>query len=159
MCHTLVIDFFCSYHANLRYQLQRPHLAGTYTHRHAPGPITIEIPAVVSPARWEALQAALRATSPTKRTVNRFYPLTSTPAAPAEAPSRAPIGPTANSATCKCSRAASKLDPDDRCPHYPRNLPADQIEDQVWEARHRLLTDPGRLEDAATRHLAAAQHA
>jgi hypothetical protein len=29
----------------------------------------------------------------------------------------------------------------------------------VWTAIHELLTDPDRLEDAAKRHLAAAQHA
>ena len=51
---------------------------------------------------------------------------------------------------------SSKLDPAHRCPHYPRNLPAEAIEDQVWEAIYRLLTDPDRLRQAAQRSITAA---
>jgi len=147
------------YHANLRYQLQRPHMAGTYTYRHATGPVTIDIPPIVSPARWEALQAALRATSPTERAVNRFYPLTGHARCACGGSISGTYRADRQQRFYKCSRTSSKLDADDRCPHYPRNLPAGQIEDQVWEAIYRLLSDPGRLRQAAQRQITAATQA
>jgi len=147
------------YHANLRYQLQRHHMAGSFTYRHASGPVTIEIPQIVTEARWEALQAALRATSPTERAVNRFYPLTGHTRCACGGTISGTYRADRKQRFYKCSQTSSKLDPDDRCPHYPRNLPAERIEEQVWEAIYRLLTDPDRLREAAQRSITAATQA
>jgi len=147
------------YHANLRYQLQRHHMAGSFTYRHASGPVVIEIPQIFTEARWEALQAALRATSPTERAVNRYYPLTGHTRCACGGTISGTYRADRQQRFYKCSHTSSKLDPAQRCPHYPRNLPAEKIEDQVWEAIYRLLIDPNRLRQAAQHSITAATQA
>ena len=134
-------------------------MAGSFTYRHASGPITIEIPPIVTEARWEALQAALRATSPTERAVNRYYPLTGHTRCACGGTISGTYRADRQQRFYKCSQTSSKLDPAQRCPHYPRNLPAEKIENQVWEAIYRLLTDPDRLRQAAQRSITAATQA
>lgn len=49
----------------------------------------------------------------------------------------------------KCSRRLSYIDHRYRCPHYPRYLPAHQIETQVWGAIRDLPRDSECLRVAA----------
>jgi DNA invertase Pin-like site-specific DNA recombinase len=142
--------------ANLAYQLQRSHLAGTYTYRHPAGPVTIPIPAILTHSRWQALQAAVRATPGPKERTNHFYPLSGYLVCACGASISGIYRRERHTRHYKCSHATSAIPTDQRCPHYPRHLPADRLETQVWAAIYQLLCDPDRLRQAAQRHIAAA---
>jgi hypothetical protein len=53
----------------------------------------------------------------------------------------------------KCSRTSPFLDSEQPCPHYPRELPADHLEQTIWHEIRSLLTSPSRLRQAAQRHI------
>jgi len=142
----------------LAFQLKKEHLAGTYTYDHPGGPVTFEIPPILTPERWEAVQAVIRAL-PGSNDRNNLYPLTGYLNYECGGSISGVYRKEYDTRYYKCSRATAPIPKAERCPHYPRYLPADQLEVTVWTAIRDLLTDPRRLEDAAKRHIAAAQHA
>jgi DNA invertase Pin-like site-specific DNA recombinase len=146
------------YFRNLAFQLKKEHLTGTFTYNHSSGPVTFEIPPILTQARWDALQAVTRAL-PGSKDKNRFYALTGYLNCECGGSISGVYRKEYDARYYKCSRTTAPIPTDERCPHYPRYLSADQLEVTVWDAIHDLLTDPARLEDAAKRHLAAAQHA
>jgi len=139
---------------NLATQLQKPHLTGAYTYNSTHGPISMEIPAILDQGRWDALQAILRAPQTPDRQ-NKFYALSGF--------LRCACGGSLSGVWRKerglrfyqCSRTASFYPDDQRCPHRPRYLPADDLEAIVWNEIRSLLTSPDRLRQAAQDHIAA----
>lgn len=143
---------------NLAFQLKKPHLTGLYTYEQRAATVTFPIPAVLTESRWEALQAVIRAVPGEKPAVH-FYALTGYIRCACGGSISGVYRKEYRARYYKCTRGAAPIPEPERCPHYPRYLPADQLETQVWQAIHSLLTDPDRLRQAAQRHLAAATHA
>jgi DNA invertase Pin-like site-specific DNA recombinase len=146
------------YFRNLAFQLKKEHLTGTYTYNHPAGPVTFEIPPILTQQRWDAVQAVIRAL-PGSKAKNKFYPLTGYLNCDCGGSISGVYRKEYDRRYYKCSRILPPIPKEERCPHFPRYLSADQLEVTVWDAIHDLLTDPARLADAAKRHLAAAQHA
>jgi hypothetical protein len=143
---------------NLAHQLKKELLTGRFTYNHPSGPISIEVPPILTESRWEAVQAVIRAV-PGDRTTNRFYPLTGYLKCACGGSVSGVYRKERNSRHYKCSRILPPIPKDERCPHYPRYLPAERLEAQVWDAIYDLLSDPQRLRTAAQRHITAATKA
>ncbi len=145
-------------HRNLAHQLTKERLTGRYPYQHPAGQITIEIPAIVTENRWQAVQAVIRAV-PGTRATNKFYALTGYLSCACGGSITGVYRKQRDVRFYKCARTITTTPRDQRCPHYPRYLPADQLESSVWHAIYGLLIDPDRLQQAARRHIAAAAHA
>ena len=146
-------------HENLLHSLKNKHLMGRWTYDTREGPITLQVPAILTPQRFEALQSALKRRSLGPREVRHIYPLTGR------------VQCRCGGALCGVWRkeyrrryyACSLKGPQEgehRCPHFPKQRRADDLERQVWHAVYRALTDPGFLigladEYHATREAAA----
>ncbi|NQV06930.1 recombinase family protein [bacterium] len=143
---------------NLAFQLKKEHLTGTFTYNHSTGPVTFKIPPILTQARWDAVQAVIRAL-PGSKAKNKFYPLTGYLKCECGGSISGVYRKEYGRRYYKCSRVLPPIPKEERCPHFPRYLSADHLEVTVWEAIYGLLTDPDRLEDAAKHHLTAAQHA
>jgi DNA invertase Pin-like site-specific DNA recombinase len=142
------------YFRNLAYQLTKPHLAGTYTYNSTEGPISMEIPAILDQGRWDALQALLRAPQIPQRQ-NRFYALSGFLRCACGRSISGFHRKDQDTRYYRCSRASSSHEPDDqRCPHYPRQINADELEASIWGEVRSLLTSPDRLRQAAEAHIA-----
>lgn len=137
---------------NLATQLQKPHLTGTYTYNSDQGPIPMEIPAILDQGRWDALQALLRAPHTPDRQ-NHYYPLTGFLRCACGGSLSGIYRQDQDARFYKCSRVASFFEDAARCPHYPRQIPADHLEDAVWGELKSLLTSPDRLRRAAQQHI------
>ncbi|MBW2257341.1 MAG: recombinase family protein, partial [Deltaproteobacteria bacterium] len=141
------------YFRNLAFQLTKPHLAGTYTYQSAEGPISMEIPAILDQGRWDALQALLRAPQTPQRQ-NKFYALTGFLKCACGGSLSGVYRKDGDTRFYKCSRSASTHEPGAiRCPHYPRQIDADQLETSIWGEIRSLLTSPDRLRQAAQAHI------
>jgi DNA invertase Pin-like site-specific DNA recombinase len=144
------------YYRNLAFQLKKRLLTGTFTYKQRGHKITAQVPAILNESRWQALQAAIRAIPGPEDRANHFYPLTGFLRCACGGTISGVYRVERGSRFYKCTRATAPLPPDRRCPHYPRYIPADHLEQSVWAAIHQLLTDPDRLQDAARRHLDSA---
>ena len=145
------------YFRNLAHQLNKPSLTGRFAYQHPSGPISIQIPAILTESRWQAVQAVIRAV-PGDQTVNKFYALTGYLRCACGGSISGVSRKDRDTRYYKCTRTSAPIPTGQRCPHYPRQIPADQLETQVWDAIHDLLTDPDRLRQAAQRHIAASTH-
>ncbi len=144
---------------NLAYQLKRPHLAGTYTYRHQAGQVAIPIPAILTESRWNALQAAIRAVPAIAERTYHFYPLTGFLACACGGSISGIYRRDRAARYYQCAHSHAGRLPQERCPHHPRQLAADPLEQAIWAAIHQVLADPDRLQQACQRHIDAADHA
>lgn len=140
------------YFRNLAFQLTKPHLTGTWTFDTADGPISIPIPAILEQGRWDALQAILRAPQTPDRQ-NKYYPLSGFLRCACGGSLSGVYRKERDLRFYQCSRVASFYTHDQRCPHRPRYLPADQLETTIWAEIRSLLTNPDRLRQAAQQHI------
>ncbi|MEX1208665.1 MAG: recombinase family protein [Acidimicrobiia bacterium] len=137
---------------NLAFQLQKPHLTGTYTYNSSEGPIDMEIPAILEQGRWDALQALIRRT-PTAERRNKFYPLSGFLRCACGGSLSGVHRKERDTRFYQCSRAVAHHEPVERCPHYPRYIDADTLESTIWTEIRDLLTSPDRLRQAAQHHI------
>jgi site-specific DNA recombinase len=137
---------------NLTFQLQKPHLTGTYTYNSSDGPIAMEIPAILEQGRWDALQAIIRRTPIAERR-NKFYPLSGFLRCACGGSLSGVYRKDRDTRFYQCSRAVAHHEPVDRCPHYPRYIDADTLESTIWTEIRGLLTSPDRLRQAAQHHI------
>ena len=142
------------YFRNLAFQLKKPHLTGTFTYNSDQGPIAMEIPPILDQGRWDALQSLLRAPQTPDRQ-NKFYALTGFLECACGGSLSGFYRKDVDTRFYKCSRSASTHEPGAiRCPHYPRQIAADQLETSIWGEVRSLLTSPDRLRQAAEQHIA-----
>jgi DNA invertase Pin-like site-specific DNA recombinase len=131
-------------HENIRSHLKDPSLMGRWVYKTAAGPIDLAIPAIIPPERYEALQAALKRRSRGPGRTQKVYPLT-------------------GHLRCRCGGALSGVyrrenrrryyqcsfkGPDEgerRCPCFPKQRRADDLEQAVWDAVSLAITDPAFL--------------
>ena len=62
-------------HPNLRHQLRKTHLTGTWVYKQGDDPIEVSIPAIFSKEEWDKIQASIKG-RPRPQRKNRLYPLT-----------------------------------------------------------------------------------
>ena len=135
-------------HSNLRHQLRRPHLSGTWVYNQGGKPIEVQIPPIFTQEEWDQIQVAIKG-RPRSQRKNRLYPLS---------------GRGRHHLYCQCGAnffgmvrverkrrayytcsTANDSFGEERCPHLPRTHRAIPLEAAVWDEVCMVLTDPDHL--------------
>jgi DNA invertase Pin-like site-specific DNA recombinase len=150
-------------HVNLRRLLLDGRIAGEWDYgrptKHERGTSTMKFPAIIEPKRHALLMAALAKTSTGPRTPNRVYLLSNGILRGAcGAPMFGVWRADRETRQYHCNNSRFELrnrngaSGGERC--SCRNLPADKVEELVWDAVVATLSDPKKLQDLAAKYLA-----
>ena len=143
------------WHPNLRHQVRKPHLTGEWTYKQGGRPIKLEIPAILSPDEWDRLQAAIKG-SPRPQRKQRLYPLSGRDRVHLHCQCggnfTGMVRKEKNRAYYTCARAHDSWGKF-RCPHLPRTIQAEPLEQDVWDKVVAVLTDPDTLTELAAGHI------
>ncbi|MDP2623807.1 MAG: recombinase family protein [Actinomycetota bacterium] len=138
---------------NLARTLKMTTLAGTWLYRQPDGAIPVEVPAIVTLDRWEAVQVRVRERPSGVPKKQHSYPLTGRLRCQCGGSLSGVWRRENNRRYYQCSMKSSEFD-EKRCPFYPKQRPADELERRVWSVVSAALSDPEYLEGLIT----AAQH-
>ena len=144
---------FWSY-SNLREKLERRHLLGEMPYNSAAEKIPRQYPPLITEARWEQLQAALRLRHRGPQPKRRPYPLSGRLLC--RCGQKHLVGVYRRDRNARyyvCPRNVSSAITDDKCPVHPRLQRAQPVEDLIWQATVDNLGEPDQLRAAAQQWL------
>ncbi len=145
-------------HSNLRHQLRRTDLTGTWTYNQGNQPIELRIPAILTQEEWDRLQTAIQG-RPRPQRKNRLYPLSGR-------------GPRQH-LYCRCGASMTgvvRIEKGrayytcatgnlsfgvNRCPHQPRRYRAVELEQAVVDHVRGVITNPDQLRQLAEAYMAS----